>query len=181
MLTQLCVHLQAMLSMEELYILCPMLLFLQPFSRSSHQHHHNVVIIVNIVIIIKCCQQHSTKFLGVLIDESLKFKCHIDHLVNKLSKYVDLYIDHLVNKLSKYVDLFYKIRHFLPLSALLMLYKRTLFEPHLNNCNVIWCNTFTSHLKKFDFLQKKAIRALSLSEIYSTPLVLYSMALSYLD
>jgi len=165
MLSQLSVHLYAMLSMEELYILCPMLLFLQPFSRSSHQHHHNVVIIVNAVIIIKCCQQHSTKFLGVLIDESLKFKCHIDHLVNKL---------------SKYVDLFYKIRHFLPLSALFMLYK-TLFEPHLNNCNVIWCNTFTSHLKKLESLQKKAIRALSLSEINSTPSALYSMALSYLD
>uniref|UniRef100_A0A6Q2ZN45 Reverse transcriptase domain-containing protein n=1 Tax=Esox lucius TaxID=8010 RepID=A0A6Q2ZN45_ESOLU len=68
----------------------------------------------------------STKFLGVLIDDSLTFKSHIDHLVNKL---------------SKYVGLFYKIRHFLPLSALLVLYK-TLFEPHLNYCNVIWCNTF---------------------------------------
>jgi len=59
---------------------------------------------------------YSTKFLGVLIDDSLGFKCHIDYLVNKL---------------SKYVGLFYKIRHFLPLSALMMLYK-TLFEPHLN-------------------------------------------------
>lgn len=94
---------------------------------------------------------HSTKFLGVLIDESLTFKCHIDHLVNKL---------------SKYVGLFYKIRHVLPLSALLLLYK-TLFEPHLNYCNVIWCNTFTSHLKNLASLQKKAIRALSWSEINS--------------
>ena len=70
----------------------------------------------------------STKFLGVLIDDSLNFKCQIDNLVHKL---------------SKYVSLFYKIRYFLPLSALSTLYK-TLFEPHLNYCNVIWCNTFTS-------------------------------------
>ena len=94
---------------------------------------------------------HATKFLGVHIDDSVNFKCHIDHLVNKL---------------SKYIGLFYKIRHFLPLSALLTLYK-TLFEPHLNYCNVIWCNTFTSHLTKLVSLQKKVIRALSWSEINS--------------
>ena len=58
----------------------------------------------------------STKFLGVLIDDSLNFKCHIDHLVRKL---------------SKYVGLFFKLRHLLPSSTLLTLYK-TLFEPHLN-------------------------------------------------
>ena len=75
---------------------------------------------------------HSTKFPGVLIDDSLNFKGHIDHFIHKL---------------SKYVGLFYKIRHILPLSALLTLYK-TLFEPHLNYCNVIWCNTLPSQLKK---------------------------------
>jgi len=71
------------------------------------------------------------------------FKCHIDHLVNKQSIF------------KKYVVLFYKIRHFPPLSALFMLYK-TLFEPQLNYCNVIWCNTFTSHLKKTWILAKES-------------------------
>ena len=33
----------------------------------------------------------STKFLGVFIDESVNFKCHIDHLLSKLSKYVGLF------------------------------------------------------------------------------------------
>ena len=76
-------------------------------------------------------------------------------------------LKNLIHKLSKYVGLFYKLRHILPLSALLTLYK-TLFEPHLNYCNVIWCNTFPSHLKKLLSLQKKVIRALSWSEI-NTP------------
>ena len=46
----------------------------------------------------------STRFLGVHIDEFVNFKYHIDHLTKKL---------------SKYVGLFYKLRHSLPLSALL--------------------------------------------------------------
>lgn len=94
---------------------------------------------------------YNTKFLGVHIDDCLNYKSHIEYLINKL---------------SKYVGLFYKLRHFLPLSALLILY-RTLFEPHLNYCNVIWCNTFTTHLTKLISLQKKVIRALSRSEFNS--------------
>ncbi len=94
----------------------------------------------------------SSKFLGVLLDESLNFKCHIEHLLIKL---------------SKYVGLFFKLRYFLPLSALLILYK-TLFEPHINYCNVIWCNTFPSHLRKLESLQKKIIRAISWSG-FNTP------------
>ena len=85
-----------------------------------------------------------TRFLGVMIDECLDFKCHINVLMTKL---------------SKYVGLFYKIRHVLPFSALLTLYK-CLFEPHLNYCNEIWCNTFPSHLSKIEVLQKKVIRAI---------------------
>ena len=74
----------------------------------------------------------STKFLGVELDEFINFKRHTHQLLNKL---------------SKYVGLFYKIRHFLPLSTLLTLYK-SLFEPHITYCNIIWCNTFPSHLLK---------------------------------
>lgn len=91
---------------------------------------------------------NTIKFLGVFIDECLQFKCHIDQLITKL---------------SKYVGLFFKVRHFLPQSALVILYK-TLFESHLNYCNVIWCNTFTCYLKKIQSLQKKIIRVMTWSE-----------------
>ena len=94
----------------------------------------------------------ATKFLGILIDEHINFKLHIEHLVKKL---------------SKYVGLFYKLRHSLPTSALLTMYK-SLFEPHLNYCNIIWCNTCPTHLIKLKSLQKKVIRALSWSPI-NTP------------
>ncbi len=94
---------------------------------------------------------NSTKFLGVLIDDCLNFKSHIDHLVHKL---------------SKYVGLFFKLRHLLPRPALLTLYK-TLFEPHLNYCNIIWCNTHPSYLRKLETLQKKIIRAISWAKVNS--------------
>ncbi len=60
------------------------------------------------------------------------------------------------NKLSKYFGLFFKSRHLPPLSALLTIYK-ILFDPHLNYCNVIWCNTFPSHLKKNYRLFRKIV------------------------
>lgn len=90
----------------------------------------------------------STRFLGVHIDEFLSFRGHIDELTHKL---------------SKYVGLFFKLQHFLPTEALITLY-RSLFEPHLNYCNIIWNNTFPSYLGKLMILQKKILRALSWSK-----------------
>ena len=86
--------------------------------------------------------------LGIIFDNHLSFKDHIDSLMLKL---------------SKYVGRFYKVRHYLPKSALIVLY-RTLFEPHLDYCNIIWCNTFKPHLERLKVLQRKVIRAISWSE-----------------
>ena len=94
---------------------------------------------------------NSTKFLGILIDDCLNFKIHIDHLVHKLSKYVGLFL---------------KLRHLIPQTTLITLYK-TLFEPHLSYCNIIWGNTYPSHLNKLEILQKKIIRVISWSPINS--------------
>ena len=89
----------------------------------------------------------STRFLGVHMDEFLNFRSHNDEVTKKLSRYVGLFL---------------KLRHFLPGEALLILY-RSLFEPHFNYCNIIWSNTFPSHLGKLLILQKKIIRIISWS------------------
>lgn len=91
------------------------------------------------------------------MNEFLNFKCHIEYLTKNF---------------SKYVALFFKIRHFLPFSALLTLYK-TLFQPHLHYCNIIQCNTFPTHLKKLEVLQKKVMRAISWSEFNSPTRMLF--------
>ena len=90
----------------------------------------------------------STKFLGVHIDEHLNFGSHIAVLTKKL---------------SKYAGLFFKLRHFLPLEALLTLYQ-SLFVPHIDYCNIIWCNTFPTYLSKVQILQKRVIRAITWSK-----------------
>lgn len=97
-----------------------------------------------------------TKFLGIHIDEKLNFKHHTDLLTKKL---------------SMYSGLFYKLRYHLPSSALLILY-RSLFEPHLHYCNIIWCNTYPSYLHKLQCLQKKVIRTIfwSHSRSHTAPL-----------
>ena len=106
-------------------------------------------------------QVYSTKFLGVIIDKCLNFKCHIDQLVKKL---------------SKYVGLFFRLRHLLPRYTLLTLY-RTFFEPHINYCNIIWGNTYGTHLKKLESLQKKIIRATyGLSQILQRNIFFSNMA-----
>lgn len=56
------------------------------------------------------------------------------------------------------------MQHFLPLEALLNLYQ-SLFEPHLNYCNVIWCNIYPSYLEKLQILQKKVIRVISWTKL----------------
>lgn len=56
----------------------------------------------------------------------------------------------------------FKLSHFLPVKALSILYK-SLFEPHIKYCNIIWGNTFPSYLSTLKVFQKKVIRAISWS------------------
>ena len=51
----------------------------------------------------------------------------------------------------------------LPSNILLMLYYSMIF-PHLNYCNIIWGNTYTSYMDKIYLLQKRAIRIITKSE-----------------
>ena len=118
------------------------------FSNKKRKKTKNLLIKINGE---KLKRAKTTKFLGVLVDDHLNFKCHIDQLTQKL---------------SKYVGLFFKLRHLLPQSTLLTLYK-TLFEPHLYYCTIIWGNTHPSHLTKLESLQKKIIRAMSWSRANS--------------
>lgn len=83
----------------------------------------------------------------------------------KSTKFFGIHIDGFMNWWKKFPNmLFFKLRHFLPFKAIVTLY-RSLFEPHLNYCNVTWCNTCWSYPMKGQILQKKVIRAISWSKI----------------
>ena len=82
------------------------------------------------------------KYLGIIIDDSLKFKDHIGFISNKISKAVGI-----LNKLKTH----------LPFFALKTLYY-TLVHPYLNYCNLVWGGTYPTHLNHLIVMQKRILR-----------------------
>ena len=89
----------------------------------------------------------TTKFLGVLIDECLTWKDHIDCISKTISRNIGV-----MNKL----------KYFIPTCILHTLYC-SLVSPYLNYAILIWGNTCKSYLDKIIKLQKWAIRTISKS------------------
>ena len=88
-----------------------------------------------------------TKFLGVFVDNKLRWDAHINHISQKVSKSVSIL------KMLKYT---------FPTSALKTLYY-SLIYPYFNYCNLIWGGTASTHLEPLILLQKKSIRIISKS------------------
>ena len=88
--------------------------------------------------------KNNCTFLGVIIDDKLKF---VDH------------IKHISNKISKSVGILYKLKDCVPKNILIQLYY-SLAYPYIQYCNLIYANTFNTHLDPLIKLQKKLIRAI---------------------
>ena len=84
------------------------------------------------------------KFLGVLIDECLTWKNHIDCISKTISRNIGV-----MNKLKHYIP--YRILHTLYC---------TLILPYLSYGILVWGNTCKSYLDKLINLQKLAIRTI---------------------
>ena len=87
----------------------------------------------------------STKFLGIIIDENLTWKKHID-VISKT--------------ISRNVGMLTKTKHCVPGYILYSLYC-TLVLPYINYGILIWGNTCKTYLDKIFKLQKWAIRTIS--------------------
>ena len=85
------------------------------------------------------------KFLGVLLDENLSWKYHL----NELSK-----------KLARTCGMFFKVRHFLPINVLICLYN-SLFSPFLQYGILVWGLTYETYINPVFLLQKRVVRAIS--------------------
>ena len=79
------------------------------------------------------------KYLGVLIDENLSWKNHLDCVITKISKTIGMIA---------------KLRHFVPSSVLTNIYK-SLILPHLTYGLVAWGNVSKNYLNKIVVLQKR--------------------------
>ena len=104
--------------------------------------------------------KHHILSLLYLENVLLSLGCSSNKICNALlwlmnGKYSDCDLELLSREILGKYHLPNKVKH--------TVYK-TLFEPHLNYCNVIWCNTFPTHLLKLKSLQKKIIRIISWSD-----------------
>ena len=78
------------------------------------------------------CQVTHTKFLGVIIDDHLNWKQHIDTVCMKSMKMLGI-----LRKVCPFV---------LPSSHLTLYY--SLVFPHLNYCNIVWASTHSTYINK---------------------------------
>ena len=106
-----------------------------------------------------------TKFLGVIIDNKLKWNDHITYVKSKI---------------SKTIGLFYKMRQYLGRTALVNLYYSLVF-PYLIYCNEIWGNASSVHLDPIIKIQKRCVRIITYSDYLLYCIVLYCIMRPYTD
>ena len=87
----------------------------------------------------------SYKYLGVHIDENLKWKTHIDYICEKV---------------SKVCGMFAKLRHCIDFDMLKIVY-HALVASHLQYCNLAWGNADEEVLKPLQVLQNRIIRIMT--------------------
>lgn len=114
------------------------------FHRAKIKNTTKIVTIDDTCIETKC----NTKFLGIIIDNKLKWNDHVSYVKNKI---------------SKSIGIFYRARHFLNKQTLRNLYF-TFIYPYLIYCVEIWGNTCAIHLDPLIKLQKKCIRIITFSD-----------------
>ena len=87
----------------------------------------------------------NTKFLGIIVDNHLNFRSHVDFICSKV---------------SKVVGMLFRLNNVLPTEALKTLYS-TLLVPHLMYGIEIWYGILKTNDEKLFKLQKKSIRAIN--------------------
>ena len=85
------------------------------------------------------------RFLGVILDESLKFSAHIVHTCKKV---------------SKFLPILYNVRKLIESPHLLRIYNG-LVHPHFLYCLSIWGGCSAIHLKPLIVLHKKILRCIA--------------------
>ncbi len=90
-------------------------------------------------------QVHSTKFLGIIIDDDLSWKSHVRQVSTKVAKGMGIII---------------KAKPYINKTTLMDLY-HAFFFPYITYCNLVLGSTFNTHLNQLSILQKQIVRILS--------------------
>ena len=97
----------------------------------------------------KIKEENSLKFLGVMIDENLTWKTHVELVENKV---------------SKSVGILFKASRFLNANCLRSIYF-ALVHPYINYANIAWASTNKTYLKRILGKQKQAAKLLSSEDL----------------
>ena len=101
---------------------------------------------------------HTTKFLGVVIDDKLSWHRHIAYVCKKL---------------TKSLSVIYKVKNILNVDSLKYLYN-SLILPYLFYCCEVWGNGCSYLIERVVVVQKRATRVISKSEYRAHTLPLFS-------
>ena len=85
----------------------------------------------------------ATNFLGIIIDDRLNWKTHIQSV-----------------KLSSILSIMYKASKLNTTAGVYTLYC-SIFQPYISYCNEIWGNNYASNVKCLCIIQTKAVRLIS--------------------
>ncbi len=88
---------------------------------------------------------HFAKYLGMLIDENLKWGHHIDNMVKKI---------------SCKIGILRKVRKFVPNGTLKLIYNATV-QPHFDYCDVVYDSASQTNKDRLQRLQSRAARILT--------------------
>ena len=89
-------------------------------------------------------QVASAKSLGVYIDQTLNWECHIENISKKI---------------ASAIGAIKRIRHLMPFNILINVY-HSLVQPHFDYCNEVWGNCNKGLSDKLQKLQNRAARIL---------------------
>lgn len=98
-----------------------------------------------------------TKFLGIVLDNRLTFKSHINTVASKLSKGIGILC---------------RAKRLLDSKTLTLLYN-ALIQPYLAYCITIWGHTYQTYISRIHLLQKKLVRIISNSDFRAPTINLF--------
>ena len=102
-------------------------------------------------------RRRCVKYLGIHIDENLKWKTHIASIAATL---------------SRNIGIMGKAKYLLSAREVILLYN-ALVLPHLNYCVAIWGKNYPSNIKKLKLLQKREVRIIDKKLLISYKFIIY--------
>jgi len=113
---------------------------------SNYRHVDNLNLLINNTAIERIgnnCNTKCFKFLGILVDETISWKHHIDSICKKISR-----ANYIINK----------VKNILNKSSLLTLY-HSLVQCHINYGLPVWGSS--THINRLTIMQKKTMRIIN--------------------